>query len=209
MTTTLLEKEVINKPKTKKPDKREAIVEAARVLFTTEGYETTTIADVAKKAGVAVGTVYLYFKNKMEILAGAQGDWELEYMQALSNPALQQIPHHLRARPMIEASFAMCSQQAEMVQLMGLQMQQVGDFHKNDKGIVVQAVKSFLDEGIALGRLRPIDTEYVAVIVFGMVDAALHQCFSRENGQNQERYINALVDALEHWLTPNDFKQVK
>src|SRR5438477_1485849 len=91
----------------KKPDKRQAIIEAARVLFTTEGYEATTIADVAGKAGVAVGTVYLYFKNKTELLVAVKGDWDREFLQFMAQPELQVIPHHRRARPLIEACFAM------------------------------------------------------------------------------------------------------
>src|SRR5204863_6962653 len=104
----------------KKLDKRQAIVDAARSLFTTAGYEATTIADVARKAGVAVGTVYLYFKNKTELLYALKGDWETEYLELMARPELQAIPHHKRARSLIEASFAMCAQQTDMVQLMGL-----------------------------------------------------------------------------------------
>src|SRR6476660_6676993 len=101
----------------KKLDKRQAIVEAARSLFTGVGYEATTIADVARKAGVAVGTVYLYFKNKTELLYAIKGDWETEFLKVMARPELQAIPHHKRARPLIEASFAMCVQQTDMVQL--------------------------------------------------------------------------------------------
>jgi len=41
--------------------KRDAILDAARTLFAKQGYEETTIADIARAAGVAVGTVYLSF----------------------------------------------------------------------------------------------------------------------------------------------------
>ena len=43
--------------------KREAILAAARTLFAQKGYEETTIADIAREAGIAVGTVYLYFRR--------------------------------------------------------------------------------------------------------------------------------------------------
>src|SRR2546423_1327806 len=86
---------------TKKVDKRQAIGDAARSLFTTVGYEATTIADVARKAGVAVGTVYLYFKNKTELLYAVKGDWEMEYLKVMARPDLQAIPHHKRARPLV------------------------------------------------------------------------------------------------------------
>ena len=47
--------------------KRQAIIEAARKIFAMKGYEDTTIAEIAEDAGIAVGTVYLYFGNKRDI----------------------------------------------------------------------------------------------------------------------------------------------
>src|SRR5918999_1028030 len=49
-------------------DKREAILRAATKVFARSGYFNAKVADVAKVAGVADGTVYLYFKSKEEIL---------------------------------------------------------------------------------------------------------------------------------------------
>ena len=50
------------------PDKREAILRAATKVFAESGYFNSKVADVARVAGVADGTVYLYFKSKEEIL---------------------------------------------------------------------------------------------------------------------------------------------
>ncbi|MDT7541119.1 MAG: TetR/AcrR family transcriptional regulator, fatty acid metabolism regulator protein [Acidobacteriota bacterium] len=49
-------------------DKREAILRAATKVFAGSGYFNSKVADVARVAGVADGTVYLYFKSKEEIL---------------------------------------------------------------------------------------------------------------------------------------------
>lgn len=50
------------------PDKREAILKAAISVFAGRGYFNSKVADIAKAAGIADGTVYLYFKSKDEIL---------------------------------------------------------------------------------------------------------------------------------------------
>ena len=44
------------------------ILEAAITVFAEQGYFQSTIAQIAKEAGVADGTIYLYFKNKDDIL---------------------------------------------------------------------------------------------------------------------------------------------
>jgi len=50
------------------PDKHEAILRAAITVFAEKGYFNSKVADIASEAGVADGTVYLYFKSKEEIL---------------------------------------------------------------------------------------------------------------------------------------------
>lgn len=49
-------------------DKREAILRAGISVFANKGFFYSKVADVAKAAGVADGTVYLYFKSKDDIL---------------------------------------------------------------------------------------------------------------------------------------------
>jgi TetR/AcrR family transcriptional regulator, fatty acid metabolism regulator protein len=50
------------------PDKHAAILRAAIRVFANNGYFNSKVADIAREAGVADGTVYLYFKSKEEIL---------------------------------------------------------------------------------------------------------------------------------------------
>ena len=49
-------------------DKRAAILKAATGVFAEKGFFNSKVADIAKAAGVADGTVYLYFKNKDDVL---------------------------------------------------------------------------------------------------------------------------------------------
>src|SRR6266852_5021979 len=49
-------------------DKRTAIIRAAISVFAHNGYFNSKVADIAREAGVADGTVYLYFRSKEEIL---------------------------------------------------------------------------------------------------------------------------------------------
>ena len=51
-----------------KNDKYHRILEAAIKIFARHGFRQSTVAQIAKEAGVADGTIYLYFKNKDDIL---------------------------------------------------------------------------------------------------------------------------------------------
>ena len=51
-----------------KNHKYHQILEAAVKVFARQGFHQSTVAEIAKEAGVADGTIYLYFKNKDDIL---------------------------------------------------------------------------------------------------------------------------------------------
>ena len=51
-----------------KNDKYHRILEAAVTVFAQSGFHESTISQIARAAGVADGTIYLYFKNKDDIL---------------------------------------------------------------------------------------------------------------------------------------------
>lgn len=58
---------IVKKPKERRSD----ILNAARKLFNTKGYENTTIQDVMSYLDIAKGTIYHYFKSKEELLEAA------------------------------------------------------------------------------------------------------------------------------------------
>ena len=51
-------------------ESRNNILEAASEVFAGRGYEKSTIRDVASRAGISVGGIYLYFRNKEELYTG-------------------------------------------------------------------------------------------------------------------------------------------
>src|ERR1043166_1877498 len=50
------------------PEKPQQIIEAAIRVFARTGYYSSRVSDIAREAGIASGTIYLYFKTKEEIL---------------------------------------------------------------------------------------------------------------------------------------------
>jgi AcrR family transcriptional regulator len=67
--------------------RRDQILEAAAAVFAEKGFHPTTIRDVARRAGIADGTIYIYFTSKADLLLGI-----FDRMQAVihrENPAPQ------------------------------------------------------------------------------------------------------------------------
>ena len=55
-------------------ERRSEIVEAARTLFLSKGYEATSTVDIMKAVGIAKGTLYYHFSSKEEILDALLSD---------------------------------------------------------------------------------------------------------------------------------------
>lgn len=56
---------------------RERVLKAARETLVTEGYQALSMRSLARRAGVAPGTLYNYFRDKEEIVATlALADWQ-------------------------------------------------------------------------------------------------------------------------------------
>lgn len=53
---------------------REKILKASREIFSLQGYENTTIEQIAEKGGIGLGTVYNYFKSKEELFVLSMAD---------------------------------------------------------------------------------------------------------------------------------------
>ncbi len=81
--------------------KRERILAAATEHFTAYGYRKTSIEDVARAAGVAKGTVYLYYRSKPELLFHAVAREKRHYLDRLAPLWRRELEPQDRLREMI------------------------------------------------------------------------------------------------------------
>lgn len=179
--------------------KRQAIIEAARNIFAMKGYEDTTIAEIADDAGVAVGTVYLYFRNKREIYTSVSLDQIVALAEVMQDPRIVTLPFDQVPRAIIEATFRICHQNGRLMSLYKVDIQSEEEIqqHRAAEALITNALDTFLRQTIAQGTLAPFDTEMYAKILFGLVDSALYECFCVEGGADEERYRERTIEIIE------------
>ena len=179
--------------------KRQMILDAAGELFAKQGYENTTISDIAQAADVAVGTVYLYFRNKHEIYTSVSIDWVSAIAQALQDPRIISLPIEQIPRAMIEASFRICHEKSELMPLFQVDIQSAEEMreHKAAEEAIAQVLDAFFRQVIAQGQLAPFDTEMYAKLLFGLVHSALYSCFCIEGGAHEELYREGTIEIIE------------
>ncbi len=81
-------------PRPRTGDKERALIEAAIELFLEKGFRRTTVQDIARRAGVAVGTVYVYYKDKVAVVrrvAHAFAERHAEFADRILNSRKQSL----------------------------------------------------------------------------------------------------------------------
>ncbi len=75
-----------------KDTKRDALVAAAAAVFAARGYRNATMEEIAQAAGVAKGTLYLYFQDKEALGALLTGAIDGLFLQCWSTPSPTHCP---------------------------------------------------------------------------------------------------------------------
>ena len=86
-------------PRRRTDDKRQRILQAAVKVFARKGYHGARVSEIARKADVADGTIYLYFQNKEDILVSLFDEVMDEHLQQARQElaAVEGAPARLRA----------------------------------------------------------------------------------------------------------------
>ena len=188
-----------------KIERRDAILSAARKVFAEAGYDGTTIADIAKEAGVAAGTVYLYYASKTDLFAALNLQ-----LFALINQALQlaDAPPDLAAgtRVRIQGVFQAARKHSDLVRLVFLNpdpRSEVAHRMKRADEERMGPLAELLRGGMEAGIVRRGDAHLLARIVNGVVIMGLYQCFVQSDGRLVDTYQDIITDMVVGALRPN------
>ena len=155
---------------TRSAARREAILAAALDEFSASGFEATRLDDVAKRAGIAKGTIYLYFRDKetlfqeliREMLTPLVGS--IEAMGAADLP-LPQIASHIADLFMREVYE---TRRKDVVRLMiseGRRFPKLAEFYYREVlSRIIAAVRALLNRAAARGEVAPGLVEFPQLI---------------------------------------------
>jgi AcrR family transcriptional regulator len=180
-------------------DKRLAILHAARELFASRGYEETTIAQIAQAAGVAVGTVYLYFANKHDILMDVCLVLNEEIARVIESPAIFALPLRQVPRAIIEASFRSCRENMRFMSYYQIEPQSSSEAERlraaNQQ--IADALDTFFQALVVQEILPPFPTAAYAELLNDLVSATLKQCFALEHGEREHFYREGVIELID------------
>lgn len=180
-------------------DKRRAILNAAHDLFADHGYDDTTIAEIAQAASVAVGTVYLYFANKHEILVDVCLNLNEYIAQVIRSPEILALPLRQMPRAIIEASFKTSRENMRFMTYFQVEPQSPAeaDRMRDAKQQIADALEAYFEQLIAQRQLPPFDTAAYAELLNDLVSSTLQQCFAIEHGEREDFYREGVIELIE------------
>jgi AcrR family transcriptional regulator len=180
-------------------DKQEAILTAARELFADQGYEETTIVHIARRAGVAVGTLYLYFRNKHDVLLDVCLHLNAEIMAAIQSPQWFTLPPQQVPQALVEAVFRTSRERMRYMPYYQVEAQTPAEMLRvrASKQAVTDALEAFFRQAIEQGALAPFDTATYAALLTALMSATLHQCFTIERGEQEALYRDGAIALIE------------
>lgn len=158
-----------NKPKYKQ------IIDAAVIVIAEYGYHQAQVSKIAKQAGVADGTIYLYFKNKEDILISLFQEKMGELVEKIENEVRGKQSASEKLEVLIQKHFEILSSDPHLAKVTQLELRQSNKdlrFKINEvlKGYLI-LVDSVIKEGMEEGEFNPnLNYKLARQMIFGTLD---------------------------------------
>ena len=153
--------------------KRANIIASAEALFAANGYTGTSIADVAKEAGVAVGTVYRLFPDKPALLAALHIRMENGFIEAMQRGWSSATRFEDRFAPMISEILDKVSEIKDVMPLYAMTKDMVGATDYVPNARMIKVIAQLYGEGVQAGAYRSIPADIQAPLAHAMVEGGM------------------------------------
>jgi AcrR family transcriptional regulator len=180
------------------PNRRDDILKAAREVFKQRGYEKAHVAEIAQMAGVAKGTVYLYFKSKQAML-DALCDYYQEMISYALLTALQNPDSYAAIKEAVHAGLGVATRERDLLKLLDLRLGLAagGDAIENPRGQKI--LRRFFRERVANGDMQDYDPVIASELTGGFVQWISKLCLLWRNLEIS-RYEDTAVRMLQSAL---------
>jgi len=183
--------------------KKDIILEKAIEVFAKNGSQQATIADVAKAAKTAQGTIYLYFSSKEELLN--------ECLQKIINPEIQAIIDATqgiadtmdRLYEFFVQHIKLVQQKPYIARFLTMEARQNEEFYRawpdyNPLKKYLNWVQKTAEEAIADKRIRPLDTKAFAFLIVGVMDLTMAQWLANPENLDIFDMAESILDIIRH-----------
>jgi TetR/AcrR family transcriptional regulator, fatty acid metabolism regulator protein len=157
------------------PDKPQHIIEAAIRVFARNGYYNSRVSDIAREAGIASGTIYLYFRTKEEILVTLFREKMAAFVAQLRREIAGEPDPVAKIRRLVAMHFTVLEQNPALAEVVQVELRQGHKFFRgasaHEVSAYFQLIGSVLEEGVAAGRFHAaLPVKVATKVLFGAMD---------------------------------------
>ena len=190
-------------PATPQTSKRDRIIESALKLFANESYQAVTMDRVAEAAGVAKGTLYLYFQSKEDLYLGILTDGMESMVRDYQASVDANADVKVRLRHAVTMSVEFYDRRRDLLRLMMTEEPRMPEARNRirdewrDRG--VKFFSSLIDEGVQSGAFRAVDPLMATYAIMGSIRSVMlfygaHQPVDRIVDELGEMMVRSLVN---------------
>jgi TetR/AcrR family fatty acid metabolism transcriptional regulator len=157
------------------PDKHQQIIDAAVRVFARNGYYNSRVSDIAREAGVASGTIYLYFKTKDDILVTLFREKMAAWVAHVRAEIAGEPDAVAKIRRLVALHFSVLENDPALAEVVQVELRQGHKFFRGASAHEVSAyfelIGSVLEEGQAAGVVRrDLPVKIATKVLFGAMD---------------------------------------
>ncbi len=189
-------------------DKRERILRAAVKVFARKGFYASRVSEIAKAAGVADGTIYLYFKSKDELLTSLFEDRITRLLEVLHRE-VEAVPSGPgRVRRVVELQLGLLEGERDLAEVITVNLRQstrlLKQYATKRFTEYLDLMASVIADAQHAGELRAdVSPRIVARAIFGALDGiALTWALGNAEPGGLTRAGTQLADVLLQGLLP-------
>jgi TetR/AcrR family transcriptional regulator, fatty acid metabolism regulator protein len=187
-------------------EKARTILRAAAKVFAQFGYFNAKVSDVAREAGVADGTVYLYFKSKDELLSSIFGMAMEEFLgRARAELAEARDPRE-RLRRFAHLHLSLLEQERDLAIVFQVELRQSTKFMQQFSTTYLadyfRIIREIVEDGQQRGLFRrQLNAQVMAKVLFGALDEMATNWILSHNNYKLTAMVEPVLDIFLHGVS--------
>jgi TetR/AcrR family transcriptional regulator, fatty acid metabolism regulator protein len=195
-----------------KSDREKIIIEAALKVFSTKGYASTRMADIAKEADMSYGLVYHYFENKEKLFDAIVEDWWTGFYDELEMLKQSAMTSEEKLMEIIRYILKVYENKPSQLSIFVTEVSRGFVYHTDSKGKdkfnkLFSLCKDIMLEGQQNGFLRnDIQANYLTYLFLGSIDTFLSILIlgnEKLNANRQKRFTDGITNVFMYGASVN------
>lgn len=150
--------------------KREAIIDAAVIEFSKNGYHNTRMEEIANTAGIGKGTIYEYFDSKLHLFQAMMEDSLQVYYQRLEDQELDNLSVRERLELLIQSHLRFCLERKDLTRVLFWEAEapdrELVDWALAQRKDKIERTKALLLRGIDHKEIRDdLDLHMLSIVI--------------------------------------------